>query len=58
MVLYGHIGCRTDVYKRQDNHRAEMQKYETEESLLQYLKHQNILEQFARFAESKGLRCV
>ena len=39
-----------------DNHRAEMQKYETEESLLQYLKHQNILEQFARFAESKGLK--
>ena len=33
-----------------------MQKYETEESLLQYLKYQNILEQFARFAESKGLK--
>jgi carboxyl-terminal processing protease len=33
-----------------------MQKYETEESLLQYLKHQNILEQFARFAENKGLK--
>ena len=36
--------------------RAEMQKYETEESLLQYLKHQNIWEQFARFAENKGLK--
>ena len=39
-----------------DSHRADLQKYETEESLLQYLKRQNILEQFARFAESKGLK--
>ncbi len=44
------------AFQYTDNHRAEMQKYETEESLLQYLKHQNILEQFARFAESKGLK--
>ncbi len=44
------------VFQYTDNHRAEMQKYETRESLLQYLKHQNILEQFARFAENKGLK--
>ena len=44
------------AFQYTDNHRAEMQKYETEESLLQYLKHQNILEQFARFAENKGLK--
>ena len=39
-----------------DTHRAELQKYDTEASLLQYLKRQNILEQFARFAEKKGLK--
>ncbi|MDE5678222.1 S41 family peptidase [Phocaeicola sp.] len=39
-----------------DNHRTELQKYEAEESLLHYLKGQNLLEQFARFAESKGLK--
>ena len=39
-----------------DTHRAELQKYDTEASMLQYLKRQNILEQFARFAESKGLK--
>ena len=44
------------AFQYTDNHRAEMQKYETEETLLQYLKHQNILEQFARFAENKGLK--
>ena len=44
------------AFQYTDNHRAEMQKYETEESLLQYLKHQNILEQFARFAENTGLK--
>ena len=44
------------AFQYTDNHRAEMQKYETEESLLQYLKHQNILEQFDRFAENKGLK--
>ena len=27
------------AFQYTDNHRAEMQKYETEESLLQYLKH-------------------
>lgn len=44
------------AFQYTDNHRAELQKYEDEESLLQYLKHQNLLEQFARFAESKGLK--
>lgn len=44
------------AFQYTDNHRAELQKYETEEGLLQYLKRQNILEQFARFAESKGLK--
>lgn len=44
------------AFQYTDNHRSELQKYETEEALLQYLKRQNILEQFARFAESKGLK--
>lgn len=39
-----------------DNHRAELQAYETGEKMLQYLKSQNLLEQFARYAESKGLK--
>lgn len=44
------------AFQYTDTHRTELQKYETEASLLQYLKGQNILEQFARFAESKGLK--
>jgi carboxyl-terminal processing protease len=39
-----------------DQNRQTLQKYETGEELLKYLKKQNILEKFARFAESKGLK--
>ena len=39
-----------------DQNRQTLQKYETGEDLLKYLKKQNILEKFARFAESKGLK--
>ena len=39
-----------------DQNRQALQKYDTSESLLKYLKKQNILEKFANFAESKGLK--
>ena len=39
-----------------DQNRQKLQKYTTWEEMLKYLKTQNILEKFARFAESKGLK--
>ena len=39
-----------------DQNRAKLQKYDNADDLLKYLKTQNILEKFARFAESKGLK--
>ncbi len=39
-----------------DQNRQKLAKYKTGEELLKYLKTQNILEKFARFAESKGLK--
>ena len=39
-----------------DQNRQKLAKYKTGEELLKYLKTQNILEKFAQFAESKGLK--
>jgi carboxyl-terminal processing protease len=39
-----------------DKNRQKLAKYKTAEELLKYLKKQNILEKFAQFAESKGLK--
>lgn len=39
-----------------DKNRSTLQKYDNADDLLKYLKTQNILEKFARFAESKGLK--
>ena len=39
-----------------DRNRQKLQKYTNAEDLLKYLKTQNILEKFAQFAESKGLK--
>jgi len=39
-----------------DQNRQKLQEYETADELLKYLKKQNILEKFARYAESKGLK--
>ncbi len=39
-----------------DQNRQKLQKYTNAEDLLKYLKTQNILEKFAKFAESKGLK--
>ena len=39
-----------------DKNRQTLQKYDNCDDLLKYLKKQNILEKFAQFAESKGLK--
>jgi carboxyl-terminal processing protease len=39
-----------------DQNRQKLQKYTNADDLLKYLKTQNILEKFAKFAESKGLK--
>ena len=44
------------AFQYTDQNRQKLQKYETADELLKYLKTQNILEKFARFAESKGLK--
>ena len=44
------------AFQYTDQNRHTLQKYTTSDELLQYLKKQNILEKFARFAESKGLK--
>lgn len=47
---------RQFCFQYTDRNRQKLQKFDNSETLLQYLKRQNILEQFARFAESKGLK--
>ena len=44
------------AFQYTDQNRQTLQKYDNAEDLLKYLKTQNILEKFARFAESKGLK--
>ena len=44
------------AFQYTDQNRQALQKYNSSETLLKYLKNQNILEKFARFAESKGLK--
>ena len=44
------------AFQYTDQNRQRLQKYENGKDLLKYLKTQNILEKFARFAESKGLK--
>ena len=44
------------AFQYTDQNRQTLQKYDSSESLLKYLKKQNILEKFANFAESKGLK--
>lgn len=39
-----------------DQNRQKLQKYDNADDLLKYLQKQNILEKFAKFAESKGLK--
>ena len=44
------------TFQYTDNNRKKLSQYETEEELLNYLRHQGLVEQFVRFAESKGLK--
>ena len=44
------------AFQYTDQNRQTLKKYETADDLLKHLKKQNILEKFARFAESKGLK--
>ena len=44
------------AFQYTDQNRQALQKYDSSEALLKYLKKQNILEKFANFAESKGLK--
>ena len=39
-----------------DRNRSKLSEYENEESLLKFLRHQGIIEQFVRFADSKGIK--
>lgn len=39
-----------------DVNRKKLSEYDTEESLLNYLRHQGLVEQFVRYAESKGVK--
>ena len=39
-----------------DNNRDKLKQYDTEESLLNYLSKQGIVEQFIRYADSKGIK--
>ena len=47
---------RQFCFQYTDQNRQKLQEYTSSEELLKYLKRQNILERFARFAESKGLK--
>lgn len=44
------------TFQYTDKNRPALQKYKDEQALLRYLKTQNIVEQFVRYADSKGLK--
>lgn len=44
------------AFEYTDQNRQKLQKYDNADDLLKYLKTQNILEKFARYAETKGLK--
>lgn len=44
------------TFQYTDNNRKKLSQYETEEDLLNYLRHQGLVEQFVRFADSKGVK--
>lgn len=47
---------RQFCFQYTDQNRQKLSDYTTSDELLDYLKRQNILERFARFAETKGLK--
>jgi len=44
------------TFHYKDNNRDKLKKYEDEESLLNYLRRQGLVEQFIRYADSKGVK--
>ncbi len=44
------------TFQYTDNNRETLKKYETEESLLNYLQHQGLIEKFIQYADSKGVK--
>lgn len=44
------------TFQYTDENRKKLSEYETEEELLNYLRHQGLVEQFVRFAETKGVK--
>lgn len=44
------------TFQYTDSNRKTLSQYDTEEELLNYLRHQGLVEQFVRFAESKGVK--
>ena len=44
------------TFQYTDNNRKKLSEYETEEELLNYLRRQGLVEQFVRFADSKGVK--
>ena len=44
------------AFQYTDKNRDKLNKYDTEESLLKYLRQNGVIEQFIRFADSKGVK--
>lgn len=44
------------TFQYTDSNRKKLSEFETEEDLLNYLRHQGLVEQFVRFAEKKGVK--
>ncbi|WP_071145420.1 S41 family peptidase [Bacteroides ihuae] len=44
------------TFQYTDRNREQMSKYENEDELLTYLRRQNLVEQFVRYADSKGIK--
>ena len=43
-------------FQYSDRNRAKLNEFENEEDMLKYLRQQGIVEQFIRFADSKGVK--
>lgn len=44
------------AFEYTDNNRSKLNDYETGQSMQDYLRHQGLLEQFVRYADSKGIK--
>lgn len=44
------------TFQYTDSNRQKLSQFDTEEELLNYLRHQGIIEQFVQFADSKGVK--